>query len=86
MPTKTKVKARPKAKPQPTTPPGAESMLSRDDVATLLRISTRKLTGMRSSGDYPPPDFLIGSRPLWKTSTHNTWVNSRSEPGQGRAR
>jgi hypothetical protein len=59
-------------------PPGAghilESMLSLDDLASLLKCSRRWLERERSAGRVPPPDFMAGRCPRWWPETIRRWI------------
>jgi hypothetical protein len=87
MPT---TKARPKPKPKPKgsapaaapLPPGCDALLSRAQVRFALGgISERKLDGMLSAGEMPPPDDHIGNRPRWHVATFNAWLAARRGKG-----
>lgn len=64
-------------------PPECKGLLTRSDVAALLRISVAQLKKMLSAGEYPPPDMRIGVLPRWSVETHNTWLRKRLEEARG---
>jgi predicted DNA-binding transcriptional regulator AlpA len=59
-----------------TTPP--EQFFTVTDIVTMLSISRRTLERMRSSGEFPPPTFIMGRYPRWSESTVSQWVLSKS--------
>jgi hypothetical protein len=72
MPRKPKTRSAPP--PARELPAGADKLLTRDDVRSLLGISLRKLTQMRSAGQYPGPDVRIGTLARWTVAAHNAAV------------
>lgn len=60
---------------------GVEKLLSRQDVADALGITTRYLDKMSGSGDLPRPDLFLGNRPRWRPVTINRWIAEQSAGG-----
>jgi hypothetical protein len=71
-----------------------EALLTRRDIAALLRITTRTLDTMISSGQYPRCDLRLPDPekgdPRWRVATHDAWIRERvgvaettAEPGSG---
>jgi len=76
-------KAKPKAKkiaapkPAPALPDACKATLSKEQIAHALTISKRYLDQMVSAGEFPPPDFHIGSMRRWRVETYNAWVDKQ---------
>lgn len=47
------------------------------EIAEMLGIHRRTLERMRSSGEFPPPDRLIGKRPMWTRETVLSWIGKK---------
>jgi predicted DNA-binding transcriptional regulator AlpA len=45
-----------------------------DTVAKSLGIGRRTLERMRTAGQFPPPDVMIGRSPRWRPETIRRWV------------
>lgn len=43
-------------------------------LAAMLSLSRRTIERERSAGRFPPPDKIIGNRPLWLISTIRRWI------------
>lgn len=63
---------------EPHIPPAADVLMSRDQVARALGISTRTLDELVSAGQYPRADFKLGLFPRWTIGTHLAWVEART--------
>jgi predicted DNA-binding transcriptional regulator AlpA len=60
-------------------PSGARGLLGKAQIIALLGVSLRTFQGMRSAGQYPPPDTHLGNLPRWTVETHNAWIAERCE-------
>ena len=56
---------------------GLEPMLSIDDLMAVLQCSRRLVDRLRSSGDIPRPDKMVGRFPRWKAATIRAWIDTR---------
>ena len=74
-----KVKTKPKpSKPPEPLPVGTEELLGIADVCRALKVCRDHFRKMRSAGEYPPPDRVVGGGPRWRITTHNTWVRGEN--------
>jgi predicted DNA-binding transcriptional regulator AlpA len=48
--------------------------LSIEAVAAYLECSRRHIERQRSTGRFPRPDFTVGNRPRWRTTTIDKWA------------
>jgi hypothetical protein len=56
-----------------------EPLLSRADLADVLRTSLRSLDRLAAAGKLPPPDLYIGIRqPRWTADTVRRWIADQS--------
>lgn len=57
-----------------------EQLLTREEVAALLRVHVRTLRRMALEGVIPPP-IRIGERVIrWRRETLTTWLNAKDIP------
>ena len=61
-------------------------LLSIDEVALMLDISRRHLFRLRSSGEFPEPDAMIGRRERWRPATIDKWVDGGGSAPKRRKR
>lgn len=54
-----------------------QKLLRINEVCSYLSISRRTLQRLRSNGDFPAPDVLIGKGPRWKEDTIAKWIEER---------
>jgi predicted DNA-binding transcriptional regulator AlpA len=62
---------------QPTTPFASIAsleLLTREDLAAILRTTVRSVDRMRSDGSLPRPIIFVGRRPRWKRSVILDWI------------
>ena len=70
--------------PPPTSPsPTLEPLLTIADLAHLLHASRRSVERLKSSGQLPPADLIIGRMPRWKPATVRTWIDGQAA-GRGK--
>ncbi len=66
--------------PNESPTPSVERLTWRlEDVATSLGVSRRAIERLRSAGQFPRPDAIIGRMPLWRPQTIRSWI----EGGRG---
>lgn len=46
-----------------------ENTLSRNDLATVFKVTNRTINNWQRAGILPPPDYSIGNTDRWKEST-----------------
>jgi len=68
------------ARPKRTLPAGMEPMLGIDDLAALLSCSRRLIERMRSAGEVPKSDMLVGKMPRWRAETIRRWIEEGGRP------
>jgi hypothetical protein len=60
-------------------PLAVEPLLSRADLADVLRTSLRSLDRLASAGKLPRPDmYLTARQPRWRAETVRNWINQQS--------
>ncbi len=61
--------------------PSGERLAYRiEELATALGVSRRALDRDRSSGSFPPPDRIIGSKTqIWSRETIDAWLSSEKK-------
>ena len=64
------------AKPPP--PASAETLMTADQIAAALGVTTRQVRLMLSAGKFPPCDVKIGRLSRWKVSSYNDWINDQA--------
>jgi predicted DNA-binding transcriptional regulator AlpA len=65
------------------TTPTLPTFLTVQDLATLLRTTTRGVEHMRAQGTLPPPCPVAGRRLLWRLTDVSEWLDrSRSAGGK----
>ena len=68
---------------QPTAPT-IEPMLSMDDLASMLRVSRRKVERMRAAGTFPRPSLTLASRCVGRPNGNSrAWIDGQAEQGKG---
>lgn len=55
------------------------SLLTIDQVANLLQVSTRSVRRMRATGAIPAP-ILIGKSVRWRSEDFRTWIEAGCPP------
>ena len=61
---------------------GARLVYRKAVVCGLLGVSSRTLDRLRSTGEFPLPDAMVGRAPVWTSETLNRWLDrggSRSQ-------
>lgn len=69
----------------PAQPWGVERVLVIDQLSLFLAVSRRTLERMIATGEFPACDFRIRSRPVWRSSSVQAWIEAQPET-QGRSR
>jgi predicted DNA-binding transcriptional regulator AlpA len=60
-------------------PVAIEPLLSRRDLANVLRTSLRSLDRLQASGRLPKPDMYLSARqPRWRAETIRTWIDQQT--------
>ena len=86
MGTKAKPKDKPKPKPKPkreprvpaALPPGTPAMLSIEQVAAMLGVTSRFVRKLMATGSFPEADsWLGGSLQRWRVATVEKWIDSQ---------
>ena len=62
-------------------PRDAETLLTRTEVAQLLKVHINTFQLMLVRGEYPAADFHVGTRPRWRLSSHERWIERQSKGG-----
>jgi hypothetical protein len=63
-----------------TQAPSVEPLLSRRDLADVLRTSLRSLDRLAAAGKLPRPDMHLTARqPRWKAATIQRWIDDQSQ-------
>jgi phosphopantothenate synthetase len=85
VPKTTKPKPKTPRKPDPPAlPVGTAELLTRDQVAASLKVTTRTLSALIAQGAYPPPDASLGERlARWHRDTHNAALAKLAKKGGG---
>ena len=69
---------------QPTTSPALaasiEPLLTKADVAKILRVNPRTIDRMRSAGRLPKPDLILKRSGRWKPSTIRALIEAGGQP------
>lgn len=55
-----------------------DRLLNREEVASLLQVTTRTIYNYENTGVIPPP-LKVGRRHLWKASALLAYLEARSE-------
>ncbi len=76
MATKTKKKPA-KKKVMEVVPPNCDTLLSIEQVCAALNVCRRTFQSLRTAGEFPPHDTLVGKRPRWWVKNVNAWIAAR---------
>lgn len=58
-------------------PASAAGLMNRHQICQALGgLSLRKFATMRSTGEFPAPDFHLGRNPRWSVPMFNAWVEA----------
>ena len=61
--------------PIPSTPPPSDPpLMTRTDVAALLRTTPRQISNMTSRGQFPPPIKIAGLGARWRRPDILAWI------------
>jgi predicted DNA-binding transcriptional regulator AlpA len=52
-----------------------ERLVGIDDIADALGVCRRTVERMKSAGEIPLPDKVLGRLPRWRTSTIERWMS-----------
>jgi hypothetical protein len=55
-----------------------EALLTKTDVAAIVRVDVRTFDRLRSSGAFPAPDLFINRMPRWKAATVRDWIDGEA--------
>jgi predicted DNA-binding transcriptional regulator AlpA len=58
------------------------ALLTKVEVAQLLRVSVRTLDRMLAAGDGPPPILLPSGRRRWRRGDVEQWIETRRRRGE----
>ncbi len=53
-----------------------EPLLTKADLAKILRVNSRTIDRMRSAGKLPKPDLLLERSGRWRAETIRRWIES----------